>query len=73
MFRTGMFRDFGDWTMMHSGAHVAITGSTLQASQPLMNRSVVLRMLAARSDDILGEDLVCLVGCLCEVWGWKQW
>lgn len=68
MFRTGMFSDFGPWTMTHSGAHVAITGSTLQASQPLMNRLVVLRMLAASCDDILGEDIVCLVGCVCRVW-----
>jgi hypothetical protein len=47
MFRTGMFRDFGTWSMVHSGAHVAITGSMVQASQPLMNKSVVLRMLVA--------------------------
>jgi hypothetical protein len=49
--------------MMHSGAHMAITGSTLQASQPLMKRSVVSRMLAESWDDIAGED-ARLVSCV---------
>lgn len=41
---------------MHSGARVAITGSTFQASQPWINRSVVLCMLVASWEDILGSD-----------------
>jgi hypothetical protein len=48
-----MFRDAGNWFITHSGARVAITGSTFQASHPLMKRSVVLRMLVASWEDIL--------------------
>ena len=65
MFRTGTFSDVGTCTMIHSGAHVAITGSMVQASQPLMNRSVVLRMLAASWDDILGLGVDCVSYKVC--------
>jgi len=57
-FRTGTFSDFGCWVMVHSGAHVALTGSTFQASQPLMKRLVVFRMLVASWEDMLGGSLL---------------
>ena len=62
LFLSGIWREVGNWLIMHSGARTAMIGSIVQASQARMKASVVWRMVV-----VIGVDISFLVP---DRWGW---